>query len=314
MLKTGSLFSGYGGLSAAVDEVFNSRTVWHSEIEPAPCKVLDYRYTGVPNFGDITKIDWYSVEPVDVLDGGSPCQDLSGASPRRAGMFDGTRSGLWESMREGIAVLRPQYVVWENVKGALSAQANSEVERAEGRVGGLRALGRVLGDLASLGYDASWGVFRASDAGGTHRRERVFVLAANSYRESSRLGPVSRYMAGQGVQAEGPLAPALALPRAGSSYTPEQAATDVTVEEFGPYTPVVRRWAQVVGPPPSGLRPDDRLNPQFAEWMMGLPRDWVTDPQIGLSQAEQLKILGNGVVPQQAVLALRTLRARLEGA
>lgn len=311
-MKTGSLFSGAGMLSAAVDEVFNSSTVWHSEIETAPCKVLSHQYTGVPNLGDITKIDWHSVEPVDIMDGGSPCQDLSVTGKRR-GMSTGTRSGLWESMREGIAVLRPQYVVWENVKGALSASANSELERVEGRVGGLRALGRVLGDLASLGYDASWGVFRASDAGAPHRRERVFVLAANSYRESHGPGSHPEWVARTSVQAEGPLSPTITLPRAGAAYTPEQARADLTVEEFGPYTEVVRRWAQVVGPPPSSaLLTDDHLNPRFAEWMMGLPTGWVTDPAIGLTRAEQLKIIGNGVVPQQAALALRTLRARLE--
>ena len=127
-LTHGSLFSGYGGIDIAVSEVFGARTAWVSDIDPGPCKVLERRFPGVPNLGDITKIDWADVEPVDILSGGSPCQDLSSAG-RRAGMTEGTRSNLWVQMREAIATLRPRLVVWENVAGALSARATSELER-----------------------------------------------------------------------------------------------------------------------------------------------------------------------------------------
>jgi DNA (cytosine-5)-methyltransferase 1 len=94
----------------------------------------------------------------------------------------GTRSGLWASMCDAIEIIRPRFVVWENVRGALSAEADSAVEPCpicvgDGRGVTLRALGRVLGDLAELGYDAAWTVVRASDVGAPHRRERVFVLA-----------------------------------------------------------------------------------------------------------------------------------------
>lgn len=178
----GSLFSGYGGIDLAVSDVFGARTAWVSDIDPGPCKVLERRFPGVPNLGDITKIDWADVEPVDILSGGSPCQDLSSAG-RRAGMTDGTRSNLWVQMREAIETLQPRLVVWENVMGALSARATSELESVEGRVGDgdsgpvLRALGRVLGDLAEIGFDAEWTTVRASDVGAPHGRARVFLLA-----------------------------------------------------------------------------------------------------------------------------------------
>ena len=178
----GSLFSGYGGIDIAVAEVFGARTAWVSDIDPGPCKVLGHRFPGVPNLGDITKIDWADVDPVDILSGGSPCQDLSAAG-RRAGMTEGTRSNLWVQMREAIATLRPKLVVWENVMGALSARATSELESDSGCVGGgadgpvLRALGRVLGDLAEIGFDAEWATIRASDVGAPHGRARVFLLA-----------------------------------------------------------------------------------------------------------------------------------------
>lgn len=181
-LTIGSLFAGFGGLDMAVEEAFGARTAWVSEIDPGACKVLAHRFPDAPNLGDITRIDWATVPRVDIITGGSPCQDLSTAG-RRAGMTDGTRSNLWVAMREAIAQLQPRFVVWENVRGALSAAADSGLESCAGCVGderdepALRALGRVLGDLADLGFDAEWRGLRASDVGACHQRFRVFVLA-----------------------------------------------------------------------------------------------------------------------------------------
>ena len=95
--RLGSLFSGYGGLDLAVEEVFGARTVWNSDIDPGPRKVLAHRFPDVPNLGDITTIDWHEVEPVDVICGGFPCQDVSTVG-KRAGIAPGTRSGLWAHM------------------------------------------------------------------------------------------------------------------------------------------------------------------------------------------------------------------------
>ncbi len=182
MLTYGSLFSGYGGLDMGVQSVLGGRTLWHCEYDAAPSRILDHHWPDVPNLGDITAVDWTSVPRVDVLTGGSPCQDLSHAG-RRAGMTEGTRSNLWVQMREAIAALRPRLVVWENVRGAYSAPADSALEPCPGCVGDpdggpvLRALGRVLGDLASLGYDARWYGLRAADVGAPHGRFRVFLFA-----------------------------------------------------------------------------------------------------------------------------------------
>jgi DNA (cytosine-5)-methyltransferase 1 len=181
-MKSGALFAGYGGLDLAVEEVFGATPAWVSEIEPGPSKILAARFPGVPNLGDITKVNWAAVEPVDIITGGSPCQDLSHAG-KREGMKAGTRSGLWASMCDAIDIIRPQFVIWENVRGALSATATAgDVETCDLCVGDagdvhLRALGRVLGDLAELGYDAAWHGLRAADVGAPHGRWRVFVLA-----------------------------------------------------------------------------------------------------------------------------------------
>ena len=184
-MRVGSLFSGYGGLDLAVERVFDARTVWHAEWEDAPSKVLARHWPGVPNLRDVTAVDWSAVESVDIITGGFPCQDVSLAG-RRAGMTEGTRSNLWGAMRSAVEIIRPTFVVAENVRGLLSAHAESasDMEPREGllgdRSGGhLRALGRVLGDLADLGYDAQWCGLRASDVGAPHHRFRVFILATH---------------------------------------------------------------------------------------------------------------------------------------
>lgn len=190
-LTIGSLFSGVGGLDLGVMEALGGTVAWHAEFEEAPSRILAHHWPDVPNLGDVTRVDWSQVEPVDVICGGSPCQDVSMAGARK-GMRAGTRSGLWASMCDAIETIRPALVVWENVRGALSAGADSNVEPCpicvgDGPATHLRALGRVLGDLAELGYDAGWEVVRASDVGAPHRRERVFVVAWPA--DADRAGP-----------------------------------------------------------------------------------------------------------------------------
>ena len=133
--RVGSLFSGYGGLDLAVEEVFDGETAWFSEFSPAPARVFAHHWPGVPNLGDITTIDWNAVEPVDVICGGFPCQDVSTVG-KRAGLAPGTRSGLWARMAEAIDVLKPEWVVAENVRGLLSATATrpaAEGDSTDGR-------------------------------------------------------------------------------------------------------------------------------------------------------------------------------------
>lgn len=171
-----------GGLDLAACAAFGGTTAWFVEFDDAPSRILAHHWPHVPNLGDVTTVDWSAVEPVDVLTGGFPCQDVSAAG-RRAGLADGTRSGLWSHMAEAINQLRPSWVVIENVKGLLSAAAHRPMESEPDGLGDrdpqpvLRALGAVLGDLADLGYDAQWVTVAAADVGAPHRRERVFILA-----------------------------------------------------------------------------------------------------------------------------------------
>lgn len=413
------------------------------------------------------------------------CQDLSHAG-RRAGMTEGTRSNLWVQMRESIAQLRPSFVVWENVRGAFSAKADSSpVEFGSGLLDGggirrdgdvrLRAFGRVLGDLADLGYDAEWVGVRAADVGAPHGRYRVFLLAytrskigdfraglrevesggfgrgrsddySGSYGEKLELlrtpvadelggGPTHPDTAkakGQTLRLNGQIlalvGELLPTPLAGDSNkavqgpknskgqkyltnviyedlpptptesklsgtptgrdfrdgvetpnvevkslldrqvwglapdkvkpntllptptamnpsdteevdewekrrkqvqiqanngdgmgTPLSIAARKSETDWGAYEPAIRRWEAIrerEAPPPTlpdGKDGKHRLNAKFVEWMMGLEPGHVTAEELGLSRSQQIKMLGNGVVPQQAYGALSILVDRLKG-
>jgi DNA (cytosine-5)-methyltransferase 1 len=102
---------------------------------------------------------------VDVVSGGFPCQDISAAG-KGGGVENGERSGLWEEMARIIGEVRPRFCFVENSPMLTS-----------------RGLGRVLGDLAAMGYDAEWGVLGAADVGAPHQRDRIWIVA---HRDSLR--------------------------------------------------------------------------------------------------------------------------------
>lgn len=178
-LRIGSLCTGYGGLDMAVQSVLGGETAWVSDIDKGACKILAHRYPGVPNLGDFTQTDWSTVEPIDVLTAGFPCQPVSHAGKR---LGDDDERWLWDDVARAVGELGPRLVVLENVRGLLTA-------------GGGRLFGRVLGTLADLGYDAQWHGLRAADVGAPHGRFRVFVVAyphGEGRGGLGRLNPVGR--------------------------------------------------------------------------------------------------------------------------
>lgn len=312
-MKAAELCAGYGGLALAIEEVFGAETAWVSEFEEAPSKILAHHWPTAPNHGDMTKIDWATVEPVDIISGGTPCQDLSAAG-RRRGMTEGTRSNLWVQMREAIAVIKPTYVVWENVRGAYSAEAASDLELTEGRVGtggdpNLRALGRVLGDLSDLGFNAEWRGLRAADVGAPHGRFRVFVLATHPDRDGGERRRIDELMASPTRTSE---TNRRQRERDGHA-THDRGTTDPRIN-WGKHRPAIEWWEAVMGrrapapTEPDGAEGKHRLSAELGEWMMGLPKGWLTDVP-GVNRKEALKAAGNGVVPQHAVAALRDMLA-----
>ena len=113
-LTAGSVCSGYGGLGLAVIAVTGARLAWTAETGRYAAAVLARHWPDVPNIGDVTALDWATVPPVDLVSAGWPCQDISYADPR-AGITEGTRSGLWLTIADGHRHLRPSYVFLENV-------------------------------------------------------------------------------------------------------------------------------------------------------------------------------------------------------
>lgn len=163
-MRIGSLFTGIGGLDWPW---LGQEHMWLSEVDKDACKVLEYRFPGIPNLGDITTIDWPAVassSPVDVLVGGGfPCQPFSVAG-RRKGKADDRY--LWPHVADAVAHLRPRLVVLENVPGILAPYDGQPA-----------VWGSVLGSLAESGYECRWTTVRASDIGAPHQRARVFAVA-----------------------------------------------------------------------------------------------------------------------------------------
>ena len=197
----GSVCSGYGGLELGIGMVIPHTLAWVADYDPptpknprpkqGAARILAHHYPEVPNLGDITATSWSATARVRIVCGGTPCQDVSAAGARR-GMRAGTRSGIWSSMVDAIEHHRPDLVVWENVRGALSAEADSDVEpcpicMGDERECNLRALGRVLGDLADIGYDAVWCGLPASAVGAPHARFRIWVVAWPAVGDADRV-------------------------------------------------------------------------------------------------------------------------------
>ena len=160
-MTIGSLFSGIGGLEMGVEHATGGHVVWQVESNPFCRAVLAKHWPDAVRHDDVRTVG-AELGCVDTFVGGFPCQDLSLAG-KRAG-FAGERSSLWREYRRLVDLLRPEFVLVENVPPLTTSRGGWD-------------FAEVLGDLASLGYDATWDRFRGSDVGAPHRRERIFVLA-----------------------------------------------------------------------------------------------------------------------------------------
>ena len=282
----------------AVEAVTGAQPVWFCEWDDAPSKVLAHHWPGVPNHRDVTLIDWDTMPRVDILTGGYPCQPFSHAG-RRKGEHD--ERHLWPYVRGAIRALRPRFAFLENVAGHLTLGFDT-----------------VLREMAEDGADVWWTCVRASDAGAPHHRDRLFILIIPADPNGFGL-ETGRSPRRQNAEVAGDNNGECALPGVGGW---EQLHSECSMT-----------WEQIVGrrgpeptetvdvrvlpntdwekygyefPPPEMWVEKQTLNPTYVEWMMGLPEGHVTGVP-GLFRADQLKMIGNGVCPQQGALALREL-------
>lgn len=162
-LAMGSLFAGVGAFELA-GRRNGIRTLWNCEIDPDKRQILKKNFPDAIQYADIR--DVHHPPRVDILTGGWPCQDNSNANQsavRQSGL-DGSRSGLFFEYARLIRQIRPTLVLGENTPDILT-------------VNGGRDFNRILSELAQVGYDASWGIIRASDLGAPHHRARLYMVA-----------------------------------------------------------------------------------------------------------------------------------------
>lgn len=152
------LFSGIGGFSLGLERA-GMRTVAFCEIDKKARLVLKKHWPNVPVFEDVSTLSKEDIhEPVDVICGGFPCQDISLAG--RGEGLNGKRSGLWFEFHRLIKEIRPSYAIIENVSALRS-----------------RGLDKILRSLAEIGYDAEWHCIPASAVGAPHQRDRIWIVA-----------------------------------------------------------------------------------------------------------------------------------------
>lgn len=144
-----------GGLDLGLERA-GMRVAWQCEADPVCRAVLQRHWPHVPIYEDVAHVDRHAPW-VDLVCGGFPCQPVSEAGHRRAHEDE---RWLWPQFARVVRVLRPRYVLVENVPGLLA-----------------RGMGDVVGDLAALRYDAEWDSVSASAVGSPQKRERVFVVA-----------------------------------------------------------------------------------------------------------------------------------------
>ena len=253
------LFSGIGGFSLGLERA-GMRTVAFCEIEPFARRVLAKHWPDVPCYDDVRSLTAERLAAdgisVDVICGGFPCQDISSAG-KRAGL-DGERSGLWSEIARLTGEIRPSHILVENVAALLG-----------------NGMGRVLGDLAALGYDAEWHCIPASAVGAPHRRDRVWLVAYPSrfqqgwqeqWSERERTGAGGKSIAVADAKCDGcdEMVPSISSGEIGKKAASEIADCRITAG---------RGW-------------------------------WLSEPDVGRvahgvpARVDRLKGLGNAVVPQ----------------
>lgn len=325
-VKLGSLCSGYGGLDLAIESLFEVELAWYAEYDKNPAKIMETNYPNVKNLKDLTKINWSEIEPVDILSAGYPCQPFSQAGKRK-GTNDPRH--LWPYIFEAVGTIRPKLVILENVRGHLSLgfdavlkdlasigyAAEWQIVRAS-EVGAPHQRARLF--IIAYPESSRRGTQQNSDGTSVSPQKNGLGLVTKSdfgvitdtlrqrLQRKSRLG---EFVTGRSKQF---------TTNTDSKLRQQSRRTNRTIRSetsqkfdgsdrqvsWGSYQNAITNWEQLTRPSPEPII-DNRLSPEFVEWLMGLPKGWITD--IDISHSAKLKALGNGVVPQQAAYAINML-------
>lgn len=278
-MTIGSLFAGIGGFDIAA-RWLGWRTAWYSEIDPYACAVMRKHFPLAINHGDITAIDGRTIERVDILCGGFPCQDISTAG--KGVGIGGSRSGLWKHYARLIEEIRPRYVVAENVSVLRS-----------------RGLDVVLQDLDALGYAVEGNCIPASFVGAPHQRDRIWLVAypisGNVEAGCERQGRVCTQSTSSGSPSDAPCC---------GETSPMADANNTRLE--GWVSESVRERASQQ---PTRTRDSSTPSPKQRAW-------WDVEPNVGRvvngvpSRVDRLRCLGNAIVPKVAYEIFRAIERR----
>jgi len=273
-MKMLDLFSGMGGFSLAAEWCWGKELeiVGFVEIDPFCQKVLRKHWPDVPIYSDIK--DFHYNGAVELITGGFPCQDISIAG--KGVGIEGERSGLWSEFRRIIGEVRPRFALIENVPMLIH-----------------RGLGRVLSDLAEIGYNAEWQCISAAEVGAWHKRERIWIVAyPTDTRDRQRMR-----IDGQGQETD-------------------KRWREQPFSEFGTGGQVVpdskQRIEQCGGEIPNTT--DTRAKRMYKRENLSDREQWQSEPNVGRvahgipNRVDRLKSLGNAIVPQVAYVIMQQIK------
>lgn len=294
-MKIGSLFTGIGGLELGVTDTvtsiapYRNDIEWIAETDGNALKILEHStmFHGVPNLGDVTKIDWSTIPDVDCITGGTPCQDFSRLVTRKG--LEGEKGSLLYTFIEAVKAKKPAYVLWESAPGALT-KGTYDV---------------LLDELNEADYSTSSVIIPANSLGMPHKGSRLFVFAGRTERwvtpfndQLVEVRPDTRLRClptPNKSRMDGRKSPGCS--KRPSFYDLKQWSEDEVRASYGA---AIERWERTLGrEAPPLAKPKGTLNVEFVEWMMGFPKGWVTDAD-DVSRTARLAALGNACTPQQA--------------
>ena len=294
-MRIGSLFTGIGGLELGISNTVTSITTygndieWIAETDKNARKILNHSdmFHGVPNLGDVTKVNWSAVPDVDCIVGGTPCQGFSCLGTREG--LNGSKSSLLYAFIDAVKAKRPEFILWENVIGDLTKGAYDVL----------------LDALNDAGYSTSSVIIPANSLGMPHKRSRLFVFAelteGNAVPFNSRLVKVKHdtklrcFPTPNRSRMDGRKSPRYS--KRPSFYDLKHWSDEEVRASYGE---AIEQWEGISGrEAPPLAKPKETLNIEFVEWMMGFPEGWVTGAD-DVSRTAKLAALGNACTPQQA--------------